>query len=69
MMLFSELKLQTPIFLMHHFVKEKQSGEFKSNRCFSNANFETVVLQIDYAENYSTFTKMKFNQHIGRKPK
>ena len=52
---FSELKLQTLTFLMHHFVKEKQSAAFKSNQDFSDTNFNTAVLQIDFAENYSTF--------------
>ena len=52
---FSELKLQTPIFLMHHFVKEKQSPAFKSDSDFSDTNFDTAVLQINFAENYSTF--------------
>ena len=52
---FSELKLQTPTFLMHHFVKEKQPAAFKSDHDFSGTNFDTAVPQIDFAENYSTF--------------
>ena len=52
---FSELKLQTPTFLMHHFVKEKQSAAFKSECDFSDTNLNTAVLQIHFAENYSTF--------------
>ena len=40
---------------MHHFVKEKQSAAFKSNHDFSDTNFNTAVLQIDFAENCSTF--------------
>ena len=50
---FSELKLQTPTFLMHHFVKEKQSPAFKMDHDFSDTNFDTAVLQNDFAENYS----------------
>ena len=50
---FSELKLQTPTFLMHHFVKEKQSAAFKMDHDFSDTNFDTAVLQNDFAENYS----------------
>ena len=49
---FSELKLQTPTFLMHHFVKEKQSPAFKMDHDFSDTNFDTAVLQNDFAENY-----------------
>ena len=41
---FSELKLQTPTFLMHHFVKEKQSASLKSDHDFSDTNFDTAVL-------------------------
>ena len=52
---FSDLKLETPTFLMHHFVKEKQSAAFKSDRDFSDSNFDTAVLQINFAENCSTF--------------
>ena len=52
---FSELKLQTPTFLMYDFVKEKKSAAFKSDRDFSDTNFDTAALQIDFAENYSTF--------------
>ena len=40
---------------MHHFVKEKQSAAFKSDLDLSDTNFDTAVLQIDFAENYSTF--------------
>ena len=40
---------------MHHFVKEKQSAAFKIDCDFSDTNFDTAVLQIDFAENYSTF--------------
>ena len=54
---FFELKLQTPTFLMHHFVKEKQSAAFKIDHDSLDTNFNTVVLQIDFAENYSTFYK------------
>ena len=50
---FSELKLQTPAFLMHDFVKEKQSAAFKMDHDFSDTNFDTAVLQNDFAENYS----------------
>ena len=52
---FSELKLQTSTFLIHHFVTEKQSAAFKIDCDFSDTNFDTAVLQIDFAENYSTF--------------
>ena len=62
---FSEMKLQTPTFLMHHFVKEMQSAALKSDQDFSDTKFDTAVLHINFAENYSTFTKMKFNWHIG----
>ena len=36
-------------------MKEKQSAPFKMDRDFSDTNFDTAVLQIDFAENYSTF--------------
>ena len=52
---FSEMKLQTPTFLMHHFVKEMQSAAFKSDQDFSDTKFDTAVLHINFAENYSTF--------------
>ena len=40
---------------MHHFVKEKQLAAFKSDYDFSDTNFDTAVLQIDFVENYSSF--------------
>ena len=52
---FSKLKLQTPTFLMHYFVKEKQSAALKIDNDFSDTNFDTAVLQIHFAKNYSTF--------------
>ena len=43
---FSELKLQTPAFLMHDFVKEKQSAAFKMDHDFSDTNFDTTALLV-----------------------
>ena len=51
----SELKLETPTLLMHHFVKEKQSAAYKSDHDFSDTNFDTAELEIDFSENYSAF--------------
>ena len=36
-------------------MKEKESATFKIDHDFSDTNFDTAVLQIDFAENYSTF--------------
>ena len=36
-------------------MKEKESATFKIDHDFSDTNFDTAVLQINFAENYSTF--------------
>ena len=45
------LKLQLPAFLLHTFIKRKQSSHFEAEK--SKANGKHIVLQVDFAENYS----------------
>ncbi|KAJ8041142.1 hypothetical protein HOLleu_11877 [Holothuria leucospilota] len=45
------LKSKLPDFLIHTFVKRKQSAHFEAEK--SRANGEHVVLQVDFAENYT----------------
>ena len=54
---FNELALQIPNFLKHTYVKRIQAHSFKEERESVNFDSEKVVIQIDFAENYSTVTQ------------
>lgn len=47
----SELQEQLPAFLIHTFIKRKQSAHFEAEK--AKANGQHVVLQVDFAENYA----------------
>ena len=44
-----------PSFLQHFFIKQKQSDSYMKLKEHVETNDSTAVLQIDVAENYSTF--------------
>lgn len=46
-----QLKMKIPKYLSHVYIKRKQSSYFEHIR--NNANDQTVVCQIDYAENFN----------------
>ena len=53
---FEKLKKQTPSFILHHYNKEKQSTAYLEHKEESEEGESNVsVLQIDSAENFSTF--------------
>ena len=54
---FNELALQTPHFLKHTYVKRMQAQSFKEERESVQFDLEKVVIQVDFAENYSTVTQ------------
>ena len=56
---FNELALQIPNFLKHTNVKRIQAHSFKEERESVNLDSEKVVIQIGFAENYSTVTQNK----------
>ena len=57
------------LILMHHFVKEKQSAAFKIDCDFSILISIQQCYKSTLQKITQLFTKMKFNRHIGWKPK
>ena len=53
--LYNDLTLMLPSFLRHFFIKQKQSDSYMKLKEQVETNDRTAVLQIDFAENYSTF--------------
>ena len=51
---FDVLKSQTPYFLLHTFVKRTQADEFQRERESVKDDPDKVVIQVDFAENYTT---------------
>jgi len=54
---FGELKIQLPQFLLHTYVKRTQAAEFQQQKESTNSDLSKIVIQIDFAENYSTVKK------------
>ena len=46
-----DLKQQLPAFLLHTFIKRKQSAHFEAEK--KKANGKHITIQVDFAENYS----------------
>ena len=65
--LYDDLTLMVPSFLQHFFIEQKQSDSYMKLKEQIETNVSTAVLQIDFAENYSTFGKMRFSQLTGTK--
>ena len=53
--LYNDLTLMVPWFLQYFFIKQKQSDSYLKLKEQVEINDSTAVLQIDFAENYSTF--------------
>ena len=53
--LYNDLTLMVPSFLQLFFIKQKQSDSYMKLKEQVKTNDSTAVLQIDFAENYSTF--------------
>lgn len=47
----SRLKMQLPNFLLHHFINKQTQATFMEAR--ENASNKSVVIQVDFAENYT----------------
>ena len=54
---FNVLKETTPYFLQHTFVKRVQAAEFKQERESVEDDPDKVVIQVDFAENFTTKTQ------------
>ena len=54
---FDELKKNVNFFLQHTFVKRAQAAAFKAERESVKTNPRKVVVQVDFAENYTTKTQ------------
>ena len=53
---FEKLKEQIPSFILHHYIKQKQSTAYLEHKKESEeGELNVSVLQIDCAENFSTF--------------
>ena len=53
--LYNDLPLMVPSFLQYFFIKQKQSDSYLKLKEQVETNDSTAVLQIHFAENYSTF--------------
>ena len=57
--LYNDLTLMLPSFLRHFFIKQKQSDSYMKLKEQVETNDSTAVLEINFAENYSTFWQDK----------
>lgn len=53
-MLYGMLVDMIPFFTQHHFIKQKQANRYKDLKERLPSNLSTGILQIDFAENYTT---------------
>jgi hypothetical protein len=54
---FNELRNQMPNFLLHTHIKRQQASSFQQEKESTKANNSKIVIQVDFAENYSTVSK------------
>ena len=52
--LYSTFSKSLPSFLWHYFIKQKRSITYRDHKIQLQSNPDTAVLQVDFAENFST---------------